>query len=132
MVLLPLFRYLLRRWRALRASAGRDGPRRSAPARSPGRLAAGARAGGRREPRASAAARGPLALVAHQVRYDLLASFRNPRARFFTFIFPVVLLVILAGVFGSGHTVILGVRVKLARFYVPGILAMSIIAAAYT
>jgi len=83
-------------------------------------------------PRASAAARGPLALVAHQVRYDLLASFRNPRARFFTFIFPVVLLVILAGVFGSGHTVILGVRVKLARFYVPGILAMSIIAAAYT
>ncbi len=72
-----------------------------------------------------------LRLLAHQLRYDLLASFRNPRARFFTFILPVVLLVILAGVFGSGHTVLDGVRVDLARFYVPGILAMSVVTASY-
>ena len=75
--------------------------------------------------------RGPLALLAHQVRYDLLASFRSPRARFFTFIFPIVLLVILAGVFGHGTTVVDGMQVKLSRFYVPGILAMSIITTAY-
>ena len=84
------------------------------------------------EARASAAARGPLALLAHQVRYDTLASLRNPRARFFTFIFPVLLLVIFAGVFGHGTTVIDGQRVKLSHFYVPGILTLSVVVAAYS
>jgi ABC-2 type transport system permease protein len=79
----------------------------------------------------SAAARGPVALLAHQVRYDVRASLRNPRARFFTFFFPIVLLVIFTGVFGHGTTVIDGTRVKLSHFYVPGILAMSIVVAAY-
>jgi ABC-2 type transport system permease protein len=81
--------------------------------------------------RRTAASVGPLALIAHQVRFDLLASFRNPRARFFTIIFPIVLLVILAGVFGSSTTVVDGVHVKLSHFYVPGILALSIITSAY-
>jgi ABC-2 type transport system permease protein len=79
----------------------------------------------------SAASRGPLALLFHQVRYDLLGSFRNPRARFFTFVFPILVLVIFAGVFGHGSTTVDGVRVKLSHYYVPGILAMSIITAAY-
>ena len=82
-------------------------------------------------PAPSPAARGPLALLAHQVRYDVLASLRNPRARFFTFFFPILLLVIFTGVFGNGTTTIDGVHVKLSRFYVPGILAMSIVLAAY-
>jgi ABC-2 type transport system permease protein len=81
--------------------------------------------------RASAASRGPVALLAHQVRYDVLASLRNPRARFFTFFFPIVLLVIFSGVFGHGMTTIDGTRVKLSRFYVPGILAMSTVVASY-
>jgi ABC-2 type transport system permease protein len=72
-----------------------------------------------------------LRLLAHQVRYDVLASLRNPRARFFTFCFPIVLLVIFTGVFGHGTTTIDGAHVKLSRFYVPGILAMSIVVAAY-
>jgi ABC-2 type transport system permease protein len=79
----------------------------------------------------SAAARGPVALLAHQVRYDIRASLRNPRARFFTFFFPVLLLVIFTGVFGHGTTTIDGTRVKLSHFYVPGILAMSVVVAAY-
>ncbi len=70
-------------------------------------------------------------LIAHQARYDLLASFRDPRARFFTFVFPVLLLVIFTGVFGHGNTTVDGVRVQFSRFYVPGIMAMSIITAAY-
>jgi ABC-2 type transport system permease protein len=73
----------------------------------------------------------PIAMLAHQVRYDVQASLRNPRARFFTFFFPVVLLVIFTGVFGHGTTIIDGTRVKLSHFYVPGILAMSIVVAAY-
>jgi ABC-2 type transport system permease protein len=81
--------------------------------------------------RRAAAARGPLALVLHQVRYDVLTSVRNPRARFFTFFFPILLLVVFNGVFGHGRTTVDGVRVSLNVFYVPGILAMSIITATY-
>jgi len=82
--------------------------------------------------RRSTAAHGPIALLAHQVRFELLASARNPRARFFTFMFPIILLVVFIGVFGhKGHTVINGVSVPLSRFYVGGILAMAIITAAY-
>ena len=95
---------------------------------APANIIAGSRS---RAARRTAAGAGPLALLAHQVRFDLLASFRNPRARFFTIIFPIVLLVILAGVFGHGTTVVDGVHVKLSHFYVPGILAMSIITSAY-
>src|SRR4051794_5428606 len=76
-------------------------------------------------------ARSPLALVAHEARYDLIAAWRNPRARFFTFFFPVLLLVIFAGVFGDGTTTVDGVKVDLARFFVPGILAMSVVTGAY-
>ena len=79
----------------------------------------------------SPASRGLPALLFHQVRYDLLTSLRNPRARFFTFLFPILLLVIFASVFGHGTTTVDGVTVKLSRFYVPAILTMSIITAAY-
>jgi ABC-2 type transport system permease protein len=114
-----LLRHLLGWWRERRADTGvRPAPASVAEVRPESH-------------RPAAAARGTLALLGHQVRYDLLAAARNPRARFFTIFFPVILLVILAGVFGSGHTVVLGRRVALARFYVPGILAMSIVAAAY-
>ena len=79
----------------------------------------------------TAASRGPLALTAHQVAFDLRASLRNPRARFFTFFFPLLLPVVFAGVFGHRTTTVDGVTIKLARYYVPGILTMSIITAAY-
>ena len=72
-----------------------------------------------------------LALLAHQVRYDLRVTVRNPRARFFTLVFPVVLLVVFTGVWGSQHTILQGVHVKLSRFYVPGILAMSVVTSTY-
>jgi ABC-2 type transport system permease protein len=80
---------------------------------------------------ASPAARGPLALVAHEAKYDLIAAWRNPRARFFTFFFPVLLLVIFSSAFGHGTTIVDGIKVDLPQFYVPGILAMSVITAAY-
>ncbi|MEA2198857.1 MAG: type transport system permease protein [Solirubrobacteraceae bacterium] len=83
-------------------------------------------------PQATPAAQGPLALLLHQARYDTLASMRNPRARFFTFIFPILLLVIFSSVFGLGHTTIVdGTRVSYSRFFVGGIMAMTIITAAY-
>lgn len=79
----------------------------------------------------SAAARGPLALIAHQVKFDIKTSLRNPRARFFTFFFPILLLVVFNGVFGGGKTIVAGAHVPLKVFYVPGILAMSVVTAAY-
>jgi ABC-2 type transport system permease protein len=136
-----LLSYLLRKWREKRArplgiSAA------ASPEKSPGAEASEASpatAGRASAPRVvdpeiarpSAAARGTAALLLHQVRFDLLTSLRNPRARFFTFFFPIVLLVVFTGVFGHGHTVVDGVRIDLSRFYVPGILAMSIVVAAY-
>ena len=118
---------LYRAWRE-RAAMARGDLAEAAAFAAPAGIATGSpRAGALR----AAASRGPLPLLAHQVRYDLLASFRNPRARFFTLVFPILLLVILAGVFGHGTTVVDGVRVHLSQFYVPGILAMSIITAAY-
>ena len=94
------------------------------------RFSAAARRSGRAAER-SAASRGPIGLLVHQVRYDLLGSLRNPRARFFTFFFPILLLVVFNAAFGNGHTMIDGVPVKLKVFYVPGILTMSVVVAAY-
>ena len=112
-----LFKYLRRHWRRSQAAAG--APAAGAPVAS-----------GPAGP--SPAARGPLALLGHQARYDTLASLRNPRARFFTFLFPILLLVIFSSVFGNGKsTVIDGTKVPLARFFVGCILALSIITAAY-
>jgi ABC-2 type transport system permease protein len=125
-----LVNYLVRLWRERKARAtGQPAAAHSGAARA-------ARVGASRGEhpsvaRPSAASRGPIALLAHQVRYDVRASLRNPRARFFTFFFPVVLLVIFTGVFGHGTTTIDGTRVKLSHFYVSGILTVSIVVAAY-
>lgn len=131
-----LFSFLLRKWREFRASAAAGVEALPDAGATKSSFAAAGRPSAPRvvDPvvaRPSAAARGPAALLLHQLRYDLLTSLRNPRARFFTFFFPIVLLVVFTGVFGHGHTVVDGVRISLSRFYVPGILAMSIVVASY-
>lgn len=114
--MLLLIRYLRRAWQRGNA-APPHGARPSVPA---------ARTG------PTPAARGPLALLAHEARFDTLASMRNPRARFFTFMFPILLLVIFSSVLGHGKsTVVDGVHVSLSRYFVGGIIAMSIITSAY-
>ncbi|HUA43926.1 MAG TPA: ABC transporter permease [Solirubrobacteraceae bacterium] len=131
-----LFSFLLRKWREFRAGAAAGVEALPGDGAIDFSTAAAGRSDAPRVvdpelPRPSAAARGPAVLLLHQVRFDLLTSLRNPRARFFTFFFPIVLLVVFTGVFGHGHTVVDGVRVSLSRFYVPGILAMSIVVASY-
>lgn len=66
-------------------------------------------------------------IVLHQLRYDLLALLRNRRARFMTLVMPIIFLVVFAGVFGDNHTVVNGVRVKTSDYYVPGIMALTIV-----
>src|SRR6266496_5668543 len=72
-------------------------------------------------------------LSLHQFRYDLRAFLRNRQARFFTLALPVLFLVIFASVFGGkGHTIpVSGGRIDTSVSYVPGIMALGIIAAAF-
>lgn len=74
-----------------------------------------------------------LRLSFHQFRYDLRAFLRNRQARFFTLALPVLFLVIFASVFGGhGNTVkVAGGRIDTSVYYVPGIIALGIIAAAF-
>jgi ABC-2 type transport system permease protein len=67
----------------------------------------------------------------HLFRYELLAFLRNRQSQFFTLALPVLLLVIFASVFGgSGHTTqVAGARISTSVYYVPGIIALGIIAA---
>ncbi len=71
--------------------------------------------------------------VTHQFRYDLRALLRNRQAQFFTLALPVLFLVIFASVFGGhGNTVkVAGGVINASASYVPGIMALGIIAAAF-
>jgi ABC-2 type transport system permease protein len=70
-------------------------------------------------------------LSLHQFRYDLLAFIRNRQSRFFTLVLPVLFLVIFASVF-HGHTVkVPGGTINNSVYYVPGIMTLGIIAAAF-
>ncbi len=73
------------------------------------------------------------AMAAHQFRFDLRAFFRNRQSRFFTLALPVLFLVIFASIFGGkGNTVnVSGGRIDTDVYYVPGIMALGIIAAAF-
>ena len=83
--------------------------------------------------RAPARHRGTAAMALHQYRFDQLALLRNRQAQFFTLALPVMFLVIFASIFGgSGHTVkVAGGRIDTSVAYVPGIMALGIIAAAF-
>jgi ABC-2 type transport system permease protein len=72
-------------------------------------------------------------VAVHQFRYDLRAFLRNRQSQFFTLALPVLFLVIFASVFGGhDHTVaVTGGRIDAAVLYVPGIMALGIIAAAF-
>jgi ABC-2 type transport system permease protein len=69
-----------------------------------------------------------VSLVLHQFRYDQKAFWRNPAAVFFTVMFPVVLLLIFATVFG-GKTVDIDGGIKTTAYYVPAIITLSVISA---
>jgi ABC-2 type transport system permease protein len=83
-------------------------------------------------PTAGRSPRSVAGLAAHQFRYDLRAFLRNRQARFFTLALPVLFLVIFASVFGGSNTVqVAGGRIDTSVYYVPGIIALGIIAAAF-
>jgi len=77
----------------------------------------------------TAAARGPVALVVHQARFDLRGFLRNRQARFFTLALPLLFMVIFNGVFGDN--VVGPGSTKASAYYVPGIAALGVIAASF-
>ena len=70
-------------------------------------------------------------LVAHQLRYDLLVTWRNPQSRYFTLALPLIFLVIFTSVFGNHTSHVSGHAIKNATYYVPGICTLAIISASF-
>ena len=72
-------------------------------------------------------------MALHLFGYDLRAFARNRQSRFFTLALPVLFLVIFASVFGgSGNTTqVTGGRISTSAYYVPGIIALGVIAACF-
>jgi ABC-2 type transport system permease protein len=68
-----------------------------------------------------------LALATHQFRFDQRVFWRNPASVFFTVIFPLIFLVLFAGLFGDQEIEALGV--SMATYYVPGIITLAVVSA---
>lgn len=73
-----------------------------------------------------------VALLLRQVRYENRSFWRNPPAAFFTIIFPLMFLVIFNLVFSDRTVEVPGGEAGISTFYVPGIIALSVIGACYT
>jgi ABC-2 type transport system permease protein len=73
-----------------------------------------------------------MALTLRQVRYENRAFWRNPPAAFFTFVFPLMFLVIFNLLFGNEEIEVPGGTTSASTFYVPAIAALSIVTACYT
>lgn len=73
-----------------------------------------------------------LALTLRQVRYENRWFWRNPPAAFFTFVFPLIFLVLFNVIFGNNEIEVDGGKTTEATFYVPAIAALSVVTACYT
>ena len=74
-----------------------------------------------------------LELTGRQVRYTNRAFWRNPASAFFTFVFPLMFLVIFTSLLGSGRVqVAQGVFLNQATYYVAAMGAFAVITASYT
>src|SRR5262245_27940425 len=72
------------------------------------------------------------AMAVRQVHWQNRAFWRNPVSAFFTFIFPLMFLVIFTSIFDDTATLPSGQEVDLTTYYVGSILAFSVITACYT
>ncbi len=72
-------------------------------------------------------------LLVRQIRFTNRAFWRNRTAATFTFVFPLMFLVILSVLFGGGTVRVSPIRsVRTSTFYVPAIATFSVITACYT
>lgn len=71
-------------------------------------------------------------LLLRQLRYERRAWMRNPAAAFFTFVFPLIFLVVFNVIFGNETIEVAGGTTNTSTFYIPAIAAFSVINACYT
>lgn len=69
-----------------------------------------------------------VSLALHQFRFDQKIFWRNPASVFFTVMFPVLLLVIFATIFGNETITELG-GIKTTTYYIPAIITMAVVSA---
>jgi len=81
--------------------------------------------------RQPAGGRGSLRLLAHQVRYEQLSFWRNPQSAVFTFVFPVVFVVIMGALFGGVSKSSYFNGLSALQYYVPTIAALSVLGSCY-
>jgi ABC-2 type transport system permease protein len=72
-----------------------------------------------------------LGLLAHQVRYEQLSFWRNPQSAVFTFIFPVVFIIIIGALFGGVSKSAYFGGLSALQYYVPTIAALSVLGSCY-
>jgi ABC-2 type transport system permease protein len=82
--------------------------------------------------RATGTRRALPSLIAHESGCDLRCFWRNTQSRFFTLMLPVLFLVIFATIFRNGTVTVPGGTMKESVYYVPGIIAFGLIAAAFS
>ena len=70
-------------------------------------------------------------MVAHQVRYDVLAVVRNRAAQGFVFAMPVSFLVLFVAIFGNGNMNITGQRIPGSTYYVAALTVFAIVDVAF-
>jgi ABC-2 type transport system permease protein len=73
-----------------------------------------------------------LNLALRQVKFEARTFWRNPPAFFFTFAFPLMFLVIFDLLFGNEEITVEGGKANMLTFYVPAIVALSVISACFT
>jgi ABC-2 type transport system permease protein len=73
-----------------------------------------------------------LALAARQIKYENRSFWRNPAAAFFTFVFPLMFMVIFNLIFGNSKYSPFGANGTVSEFYTPALMAFAIITACYT
>jgi ABC-2 type transport system permease protein len=71
------------------------------------------------------------ALSVHQLRYEQKSYWRNPAAAGFTFIFPILFLVIFASINKDDTVGFLG-GINYNQYYIPGIMCFGVISATFT
>ena len=72
-----------------------------------------------------------MSLVIHQYRYDQKQFWREPASVFFTVVLPLIFFTLFAAIFGSDTTVVNGTKIDTATYYVPAIIALSLINATF-
>ncbi len=71
-------------------------------------------------------------MLGHQIRYEQLSFWRNPQSAFFTFLFPVVIIVIFGALFGHGDASSYFYGMSALQYYVPTIAAVSVLGSCFS